>query len=326
MAAGGAPSVVAPAVADTAVTGPSVLEVRGITKTFGDFTALRDITFNVRAGTITALLGANGAGKTTLIKVITGLARQDVGEIVWPDGETESNGLARFSYVPEESGLYERMRVEDIIIYFARLSGMEMPAIRNDLPGWLTRFKLTEKRRLRVIQLSKGNQQKVKLICALINKPPLLILDEPFTGLDGEGSLLLREALEQLRTGGTTMLLSSHRLDQMDLLADHLVVIAAGQKILDATLQQARKLYRQNRIEVTFSQPPPSLDGLPGVLEIDWNEGVAQLSLGPAAVPSTILRALLDRGCEVENFLRHSPDLTEIFHKAYAHGNEGPQA
>jgi ABC-2 type transport system ATP-binding protein len=330
MAAGDAPSVVVEATPEPARA--SVLEVRGITKKFGDFTALRDVSFHVRAGTITALLGANGAGKTTLIKVITGLVRQDEGEIIWPDpvaGMSETPAfahegrVAKFSYVPEESGLYDRMKVEDIIIYFARLSGMSLPAIRAELPGWLERFKLTDKRRLRVIQLSKGNQQKVKLVCALINKPPLLILDEPFTGLDGEGSLLLREALEQLRKTGTTMLLSSHRLDQMDLLADHLVVIAAGQMILDATLQQARKLYRQNRIEVTFSEPPPSLDGLPGVLEIEWSDGVAELSLGPAAVPSTILRALLDRGCEVENFLRHSPDLTEIFHKAYAHGSSG---
>ncbi|PTY01988.1 hypothetical protein DB346_10255 [Verrucomicrobia bacterium LW23] len=316
----------ADAAAATART--AVLEVRGITKTFADFTALRDVSFTVGAGAITALLGANGAGKTTLIKVITGLVRQDSGDVLWPasGGSGADRPDSLFSYVPEESGLYERMRVEDIVTYFARLSGMETAAIRAEMPGWLERFKLHEKARQRVIQLSKGNQQKVKLVCALINKPPLLILDEPFTGLDGEGSLLLRDALEKLRAAGTTMLLSSHRLDQMDLLADHLVVIAAGQKILDTTLKDARKLYRQNQIEVTFSEPPPSLDGLPGVLEITWNDGIAELTLGPTASPNLILRALLDRGCQVENFLRHSPDLTEIFHKAYAHGGGGAPA
>lgn len=292
-----------------------VLTIKGVTKRFGSFTALEDVSLLVERGKVCALLGANGAGKTTLIKIITGLIPRDAGEVISPFA-SEAVPRAWFSYVPEECGLYERMRVADVIIYFARLSGMTSAAARESLDGWLVRFKLETKRRNLVGELSKGNQQKVKLISALIHRPSLLILDEPFTGLDGEGSLLLRQCLMELRAEGTTILLSSHRLDQMDLLADHVVVIAAGRKILDATLDEARRLYRQNRIEVSFAAPPPSLDGLPGVMGLTWEDGIAQLALGPEAETKMILQELLRRGCEVENFMRHSPDLSEIFHAA----------
>jgi ABC-2 type transport system ATP-binding protein len=290
-----------------------VLEVAAVTKKFGAFAAVEDVTFTVGQGSICALLGINGAGKTTLLKCIIGLIPTDEGTIRCPARQ----GFARqdwFSYVPEESGLYERMRVEETILYFAQLSGMAKADARRAMEPWLEKLKLAPKRRSRISELSKGNQQKVKLISALINHPPLLILDEPFTGLDGEGSALLRESLIQIRKEGTTILLSSHRLDQMDLLADHVVVLAAGRKILDSTLSEARQVYRQNLIEVSFTSAPPSLDGLPGVVDLRWEEGVAQLTLGPGANPKEILTTLLARGCEVENFMRHSPDLSEIFH------------
>lgn len=298
-----------------------VLIVQGITKRFDQFVALDGVSLEVERGTICALLGANGAGKTTLIKVITGLIPRDAGRVSSPF-EKEFGSRAWFSYVPEECGLYERMRVADIIIYFARLSGLSLSRAKSELEPWLERFKLTERRSNRVGELSKGNQQKVKLICALIHRPPLLILDEPFTGLDGEASLLLRECLSNVRREGTTILLSSHRLDQMDLLSDHVVVIAAGRKILDAPLEEARRLYRQNRIEVSFAAPPPPLDGLPGVIDLTWDDGVAQLALGPQSDTKTILGELLRRGCEVENFMRHSPDLSEIFQAASRGNNE----
>jgi ABC-2 type transport system ATP-binding protein len=292
-----------------------VLSVRGVSKRFGNHQALHEVSFEMGRGTICALLGANGAGKTTLLKIIMELIPRDCGEVECP---LAKGGETWFSYVPEEAGLYERMRVENIIAYFGRLSGMTKPEVDRAIDPWLGRFELKSKRRAYTIELSKGNQQKVKLICALISRPPVLILDEPFTGLDGEASALLRQCLVEVKAEGTTLLMSSHRLDQMDLLADHVVVLQSGKKILDATLREARRLYRQNRIEVSFGTPPPAekLEGLAGVLEIEWDEGVARLMLGPGAIPQRILRELFERGCEVENFIRHSPDLQEIFHAA----------
>lgn len=306
----------------TALESPSttVLTVEGISKWFEKFRALHEVSFSVEAGQICALLGANGAGKTTLMKIITGLVQPDGGQVAGPaEAKTEDPHHNWFSYVPEEFGLYERMRVEDIVLYFGRLSGMNKGQVKEVLEGWLKRFLLLPKRREKLIALSKGNQQKVKLICALINHPPLLILDEPFTGLDGEGSALLREALLQARDEGTTVLLSSHRLDQMDLLADHVVVISHGKKILDSSVDEARRLYRRNRIELRFARVPKEgmLDNLPGVLSVEPDgELGAQLMLGPDAETTRILEALLQRNCELENFVRHSPDLTEIFHSA----------
>ncbi|MEM1058581.1 MAG: ATP-binding cassette domain-containing protein [Verrucomicrobiota bacterium] len=314
-----------------ATSSETVLRVDGVSKWYDDFRALEEVSFTVAGGQICALLGANGAGKTTLIKIITGLVRPEGGHVTGPATGPGSNAFQHriwFSYVPEEFGLYERMRVEDVIVYFGQLSGMSRPAVRGELESWLERFKLMPKRREKIIALSKGNQQKVKLICALINRPPLLILDEPFSGLDGEGSAMLRQALLRTREEGTTVLLSSHRLDQMDLLADHVVVISHGRKILDSSLDEARQLYRRNHIELRFARPPAGevLDGLPGVLSaLRDGELGAKLTLGPDADNTRILTALLERGAELENFVRHSPDLTEIFHSANRgeNGSEG---
>lgn len=292
----------------------SVLSVQNVTKRFGSFCAVDQVSFEIQRGSVCALLGANGAGKTTLLRMIIGLIPIDSGTISCPLAKNSRQDW--FSYLPEECGIYEQMRVEDAILYFARLSGMDKNAAKEKMNYWLDRMKLAPKRRNRMVELSKGNQQKAKLISALINQPPLLILDEPFTGLDGDGSALLRDALDQARAEGITLLLSSHRLDQMDLLADHIVVISSGKKILDAALEDARKLYRQNQIQITFSVQPPSLEGLPGVLDLQWDEGVAILSIGPTANINEIIRVLLDRGCEIESFSRHLPNLSEIFHAA----------
>jgi len=307
---------------------PTVLKVADVSKWYDDFQALDGVSFQVRSGQICALLGANGAGKTTLIKIITGLVEAEKGAVAGPEecaGRPKPARGTWFSYVPEEFGLYERMKVEDVVVYFGRLGGMSRNEVRVEMEPWLERFLLLPKRREKIVALSKGNQQKVKLICALINHPPLLILDEPFSGLDGEGSALLREALLRARDGGTTILLSSHRLDQMDLLADHVVVISAGRKILDSSLDEARQLYRRNHIELHFARPPGEgvLDGLPGVLAVTRDgELGASLTLGPEARNTRILEELIQRGAELENFVRHSPDLTEIFHSANKGGKD----
>ncbi len=297
------------------ISSPVVLSLKKVVKSFGSLVAVDHLDLAIHQGTVCALLGANGAGKTTLLKMIASLVEPDSGEIVRPL-EDKKNKQPWFSFVPEESGLYDRMRVDDTILYFARLSGMSLKKAKQEMDPWLERFQIDAKRKRRVHELSKGNQQKVKMICALISRPPFLILDEPFTGLDGEGSALLRLCLDSLKKEGTTILLSSHRLDLIDLLADHLIVIAAGKKILDDTLKEARLHYRQNRIEVMFSSPPPSLDGLPGVIDLEWSNEVVKLALGPAAHSAEILQALLARGCDVENFRRHSPDLSEIIQAA----------
>jgi ABC-2 type transport system ATP-binding protein len=294
----------------------TVLSLTHISKNFGSFRALDNVSFSVRRSSICALIGANGAGKTTLIRIATGLIPPDSGTVASPY-ILEKPGQAWFSYLPEDSGLYDRMRVEDTIIYFARLSGLSRRQAQQDLPVWLARFGIEAKKRARVQELSKGNHQKVKLICALINRPPVLILDEPFNGLDGETSVMLRRCLTELRGEGATILVSSHRLDQMDLLADHLVVIAAGRKILDDTLKGARLHYRQNRPAAHL------LDSLPGVIDLSWSDDVVILALGPAANPRHILQELLTRGCEVENFLRHSPDLSEIVSTLYSRPQNG---
>jgi ABC-2 type transport system ATP-binding protein len=298
-----------------AVSHDCAVQVEGITKVFGPTRALDNVSLEVGLGEICALLGPNGAGKTTLIKIMTGLIPADSGRVT-------SSFVARrsrtgwFSYLPEESGLYERMRLDELILFFGRLSGMSGREVAREMPWWLERFKIREKTKARIVSLSKGNQQKVKLICALINRPPLLVLDEPFTGLDGDTSELLRQSLAELRREGTTTLMSSHRLDQVEILADRIVILTAGKKILDATPKEARKLFRQSRVEVSFSAPPPDLTGLPGVVGINWVEETAQLALDPQADPAEILAALVARGCRVEHFVRHTPNLGEIIQAA----------
>jgi len=219
-----------------------ILAVRDVVKVFGDVRAVDGVSFTVRRGTITGLLGRNGAGKTTTIRMITGIFMPDSGSIEWMGGGTGSGAFRdRVGYLPEERGLYKQMKVVEQLLFLAEIKGRKPAEVRPLIDKWLERFELTDKREAKVEELSKGNQQKVQLIGTLLHDPDLIILDEPQSGLDPVNMVVVRNLLRDLKDEGRTILLSTHMMGEAEKMADEIVLIHRGKVVLKGGLEQDRK-------------------------------------------------------------------------------------
>src|ERR1043165_7156402 len=216
-----------------------VLAVRDVVKTFGAIRAVDGVSFSVRRGTITGLLGRNGAGKTTTIRMITGIFLPDSGSIEWAGGVGGGDARDRIGYLPEERGLYKQMKVFELLLFLAEIKGRRGGDVAKSVDRWLDRFELRDKRDAKVEELSKGNQQKVQLIGTLLHNPELIILDEPQSGLDPVNMVLLRELKEE----GRTILLSTHMMAEAERMADDIVLIHRGQVVLDGPLDSVRQSF-----------------------------------------------------------------------------------
>ena len=197
-----------------------ILAVRNVVKTFGTVRAVDGVSFDVRQGTITGLLGRNGAGKTTTIRMITGIFMPDSGSIQWLGASTAAEFRDRIGYLPEERGLYKQMKIVELLLFLAEIKGKRPADVRPAIDGWLERFELTDKRNAKIEELSKGNQQKVQLIGTLLHDPDLIILDEPQSGLDPVNMVLVRNLLRDLKNEGKTILLSTHMMGEAERMAD----------------------------------------------------------------------------------------------------------
>src|SRR5256714_9267364 len=212
-----------------------VLAVRDVVKTFGAVRAVDGVSFTVRRGTITGLLGRNGAGKTTTIRMITGIFFPDRGTIEWVDG-----GRDRIGYLPEERGLYRQMKVVEQLLFLAEIKGLRGAGVVRLVNQWLERFELADKRESKVEELSKGNQQKVQLIGTILHDPDLVILDEPQSGLDPVNMVLVRNLLRELREQGKTILLSTHMMGEAERMADDIILAHRGKVVLHGSLETIR--------------------------------------------------------------------------------------
>lgn len=287
-----------------------VLAVRDVVKTFGPVRAVDGVSFTVRRGTITGLLGRNGAGKTTAIRMITGIFLPDSGTIEWVDGGAGSRD--RIGYLPEERGLYRQMRVFEHLIFLAEIKGLRGKGVGRLADGWLERFELTDKRNSKVEELSKGNQQKVQLIGTLLHDPALIILDEPQSGLDPVNMVLVRTLLRELREQGKTILLSTHMMGEAERMADEIVLVHRGKVVLDGSLEDVRRAAGKNTVHIDYDGDGEFLAALPHVIKsrIDTNE--AELTLTDGADPQKVLEAALGR-LRIRRFEVAAPSLEEIF-------------
>lgn len=291
-----------------------ILAVREIRKTFGDVRAVDGVSFTVRRGSITGLLGRNGAGKTTTIRMITGIFMPDSGRIEWL-GESSADAAFRdrIGYLPEERGLYKQMKIVELLLFLAEIKGRKPSAeVRKDIDQWLERFELTQKRDSKVEELSKGNQQKVQLIGTLLHDPDLIILDEPQSGLDPVNMLLVRNLLKDLRSEGKTILLSTHMMAEAEKMADEIVLIHQGKVVLDGTLDEVRTKFGKNTLHIDFEGDGGFLSELPNVRRAAVVNNSAELSLGPNADPQAILHASMQR-LRIRRFEVAAPSLEEIF-------------
>jgi ABC-2 type transport system ATP-binding protein len=286
-----------------------ILAVRDIRKTFGAVRAVDGISFTVRRGTITGLLGRNGAGKTTTIRMITGIFMPDSGDIQWLAGGTGSF-RDRIGYLPEERGLYKQMKIIDLLLFLAEIKGVR--AHREKIDHWLERFELSDKRDAKIEELSKGNQQKVQLIGTLLHDPDLIILDEPQSGLDPVNMVLVRNLLRELRQEGKTILLSTHMMAEAERLADEIILIHGGKVVLEGTLDHVRGSFGKNTLHIDFDGDGAFLRDLPQVKRAAIVNNAAELSLAEGADPQAILQACMST-LRIRRFEVAAPSLEEIF-------------
>jgi ABC-2 type transport system ATP-binding protein len=287
-----------------------ILAVRDVRKTFGSVRAVDGVSFTVRQGTITGLLGRNGAGKTTTIRMITGIFLPDSGEINWLGDDNGRIFRDRIGYLPEERGLYKQMKVAEHLLFLAEIKGRKPAEIRPKVDYWLERFELADKRNAKVEELSKGNQQKVQLIGTLLHDPDLIILDEPQSGLDPVNMLLVRNLLRDLRQEGKTILLSTHMMAEAERMADELILIHSGKVVLEGTLDEIRGA--RTSLHLSFEGDGAFLSGLPNVRRANILNNGAELTLADGADPQAILEATMGR-LRIRRFEVAAPSLEEIF-------------
>ncbi len=288
------------------------LEVRGVRKAYAGHVAVDDVSFAVPAGRVYGLLGPNGAGKTTTIRMVLDILAPDRGEIRMFGRPRRREDTRRVGYLPEERGLYRKMTVMDQLLFLGELHGVARAEAARRAGGWLERLELGEWAKAKVETLSKGMQQKVQIIGTILHEPEILILDEPFSGLDPINQGLFKELFAELQRQGRTLLFSTHILEQAEKLCDSICLISKGRVLLEGDLAAIRRSRGGHLHEAVFTGAPPSLEGLPGVRLVEPREGAARLHLEPTAEPAPLLAELVRRG-GLTGFRSLEPDLESIF-------------
>ena len=289
----------------------------GVTKRFGLVTALDGCTFAVRPGRLTGFLGPNGAGKTTAMRAVFGLVELDEGTVRWRGAPVRAADRTRFGYMPEERGLYPRMRVRDQLVYLGQLCGRGQADVARSVDAWLERVGLAGRACDRLDALSHGNQQRVQLIATLVNDPDLLVLDEPFSGLDPIAMDAMGELLSGLAGQGATVLFSSHQLDLVEDLCQDVVIIEQGRIVLAGELAELRAKVADRFVAIRYRGPAPDWSRLAPATVIQAGEGQARLRVGREADVAAVLAAVRDRA-DLVSFSYQPPTLSELFRQAVA--------
>jgi ABC-2 type transport system ATP-binding protein len=290
-----------------------VLSVEHVRKEFGPVQAVRDVSFTIARGSTFGLLGPNGAGKTTTMRMIVGIYPVDGGSITWNDRAIDDRSRQRFGYLPEERGLYGKMKVREQIRYFGRLHGLGDPEIGHRTDAWIEQLGLKEYADRPCAELSKGNQQKVQVACAAVHEPELLILDEPFSGLDPVNAEILLKTLTELKNRGTTLVLSSHQMWQLEQICDAFCIITDGQNRASGTLEELRADWptRVIKVEPASAALRSVLDRVPNARAMPGN-GALYYEVPAATRYPELLRELVNTDA-VTRFDALEPSLQEIY-------------
>jgi ABC-2 type transport system ATP-binding protein len=290
-----------------------------LVKRFGTVVALDGMDFRVEPGQIFGFLGANGAGKTTTIRIVLGLLHPDSGSTSWRGTPTSELPRRTWGYLPEERGLYPRMRVLDQLVFFAGLHGVEPAAARRTVHEWLERLRIADAADRRTDELSKGNQQKIQFIAAIVHDPEVLIMDEPFSGLDPVNSSLLRAAFHEMRDRGKTLIFSTHQMETVEALCETLVIVDRGRVVAGGTLREVKRSSGRQVVRLAVDGEGRAddrlawLDGFPGVRVTRPGAEYVELTVPRELDPELILRAAMERGDRVTRFEIADPSLEEIF-------------
>jgi ABC-2 type transport system ATP-binding protein len=294
-----------------------MLEFADASKSFGALAALRACSFEARPGRLTGFLGPNGAGKTTAMRTVFGLIDLDAGAVTWQGATITPATRARFGYMPEERGLYPRMRVREQLMYLGRLCGRSNRDVVRSVDSWLEQLDLTRRAGDRLDALSHGNQQRVQLIAALVNEPELLVLDEPFSGLDPIAVAHMSDLLAEVAAAGATVLFSSHQLDLVEDLCEDVVIIDHGHIVLTGELEELRARVPQRFVDVRFRGAAPDWAALTDTSILESSDGHARLQVeGHVDLPA--LAASIASTNDIVSFSYQPPTLSELFRQAVA--------
>lgn len=292
--------------------------VSSVRKNFGSVQAVQDVSFAVEPGEIFGLLGPNGAGKTTTIRMMMDIFKPDSGKVTLFGGDLDTAKKQRIGYLPEERGLYKDQKLSETLLFLARLKGLDKQTAQTRLTDWLQRLDLYDHREKKVQELSKGMQQKAQIIATLIHEPDLVVIDEPFSGLDPVNTRLVKEIFEAQRQAGKSIIMSTHQMHQVEALCNRIVLINQGRSVLYGPVEQLKRNFAGNAITL---KGQGDFDQIPGVLEARRHNGSWQLALDEGTDSQAVLQTLVARaGVKIEHFELAEPSLEDIFVSVVKHG------
>ena len=293
------------------------VEVNHITKTYGDRAVVNDVSFNASQGEILGLIGPNGAGKTTTIRMIMDIIKPDAGDIKIKGEKLTEDSKNHIGYLPEERGLYRKVNVIDSIVYFASLKGMDSQTARKRADDLLKRVDMLPHKNKKIEELSRGMGQIIQVIVTVIHNPDLIILDEPTAGLDPVNAQLLKDMMVELRNQGKTVIMSTHRMNEIEEMCDRIVMINKGQVVLYGGLAEIKSKFRNNSVIIECEG---KLGDIEGVVRQNQQKRAIELVLDATTTPQQLLERLIKKGIIVNRFEMSTPPLNEIFIKVV--GNE----
>lgn len=297
------------------------LELNQVMKQYGDKLAVNGVTLSVKEGEIYGLLGANGAGKTTTMRMVLGLIYPDGGQINY-NGKSFSPELQHLmGYLPEERGMYPKVKVSEQINYLGRLRGMSAKEADESLKYWLEKFEVPEYYDKRIEELSKGNQQKMGFIAAVVHRPQILILDEAFSGLDPVNVELLKSTVKEMRDEGTSILFSTHRMEHVEELCQNITILHRGNSVVEGSIREIKSRYPREQVRLITSEEVSGLELLPGVTKVERMERGYLITIRSMEAAQLVLQKALETAT-VEHFEIKEPTLNQIFIKEVGTGNE----
>lgn len=298
----------------------SILKLENVVKTYEKHTAVNQVSFDMRKGCIFGLLGPNGAGKTSLIRIITSITRADSGAVYLDGEKLNSNHPYQIGYMPEERGLYKKMKVGEHLMYLAQLKGMSNAVAKKEIYHWLEKFEIKDWIPKKVEELSKGMQQKIQFIATVIHKPKLLILDEPFSGLDPINTNLIKDEIRGLNEEGISIIFSTHRMEQVEEICEDIVLINQGKNVLEGPVHEIKQRFKENLFKIEYDGDLPAdleaLDASNDAFKITaQKDGEVIVKVETEQVSNAVLNHFLKNGVHVRSFNEILPTINEIFIK-----------
>ena len=293
----------------------SILEVRHLKKYYATQKAVDDISFTLEKGSIFGLLGPNGAGKTTLLRMVTGIFYPDEGEIIMEGKKFDAdNDVLRIGYMPEERGLYKKMKIGEQAVYLARLKGLSKSVATEKVKQWFVKFGMESWWNKKVEDLSKGMSQKLQFVTTVLHEPKLIVLDEPFSGLDPVNANLIKDEIFNLAKKGSSIIFSTHRMEQVEEICDHIILVNKGKKILDGGVNQVKQQFKENLFRIGFDKLPPSYQS-PSFEVIKQEDHSLIVKINEPYRSNDVLKYFLQEGGNIIAFNEILPSLNEIFIK-----------